>query len=54
MDNEHGPVAVGEAVESAETVEESLVEWLTRLAELPRAEYENCRRAEAKKRGWRL
>ncbi len=53
MDNEHGPVAVGEVVEGAETVEESVVEWLTRLAGLPRAEYENCRRPEAKKRGWR-
>ncbi len=54
MDNERGPAAaIKKAVEGAEVVEESIVEWLTRLAGLSSGEYENCRKPEAKMRGWR-
>ncbi len=49
MDNQHGPDAVGEVVEGAETVEETYFETIQRLAVLSTHEYERCRKVEAKR-----
>ncbi|MCH9000583.1 MAG: DUF3631 domain-containing protein, partial [Proteobacteria bacterium] len=43
------PPSVSEAVESAETVEETYFETIQRLAVLPIHEYERCRKEEAKR-----
>ncbi len=43
------PPSVSEAVESAETVEETYFETIQRLAALPIHEYERCRKKEAKR-----
>ena len=50
VDDQHTePLSVGEAVKSAETVEETYFESIQRLAVLPTHEYERCRKPEAKR-----
>ena len=50
VDDQHTePVSVDEAVDAAETVKETSFETIQRLAALSTLEYEQCRKAEAKR-----